>query len=58
MARKMNLREQIEQKTPKERRQFKADVNYLLANELAHQRRKDVAEARTKEELGITETET
>ena len=49
----MNLREQIEQATPKERRQFKAQVNYINANELARQRRKDVAEARTKEELGI-----
>ena len=50
-----NLREQYEQATPKERRQFQAQVNYINANELARQRRKDVAEARTKEELGISD---
>ena len=51
----MNLREQIEQATPKERRQFKAQVNYILGHYLAHKRRKKVAEARTKEELGISD---
>ena len=49
----MNLREQIEQATPKEKRQFKAWKNDYLGRELARQRRKAVAEARTKEELGV-----
>jgi len=55
----MNLREQIEQMTEKEKRQFKAWKNDYLGRELAKKRRRAVAEAQTKEELGVeTETET
>lgn len=49
----MNIREQIEQQTEAEKRQFKAFVNHTLAAELARKRRKKVAEEMAKEEVYI-----
>jgi len=55
----INFREQIEQMPEKEKRQFNAWKNDYLGRELAKKRRRAVAEAQTKEELGVeTETET
>lgn len=47
------LNDMIEQATPQEKRQFRAQVNHYLGHYLASGRRKKVAEAKRKEELGV-----